>query len=163
MNAKQIVQAVQDNKGQNVQAIWRRTMKTRADVPMTIEKETSCFVRAGIDYANLASVKQGIESGERGEIQPLKWGTWAQFPFIITHTPKGTTEQKEYVRLYPATFENLKKKTVVRYFVDGKLATEEEVKPFCLASEFRERDEEAVCFTIKAESLIALNGENNLS
>jgi hypothetical protein len=115
MNAKQIVENLQNHKGQHVQACWTRPMKTRKDVPMSIVKRTCAYVRAGIDYANLRTVKEGVESGERAEVQGLKWGQWSEFPFIIAH--KGV----DYVRLYPAVFANLK--PTVEYSIDGKPAT----------------------------------------
>jgi hypothetical protein len=148
MNAKQIVENLQNHKGQHVQACWTRPMKTRKDVPMSIVKRTCAYVRAGIDYANLRTVKEGVESGERNEVQGLKWGAWSEFPFIIAH--KGV----DYVRLYPAVFANLK--PTVEYSIDGKPATRAEIEPYCLASEFRERDEETPCFTLKADSIVSI-------
>jgi hypothetical protein len=148
MNANEIVKNLQNHKGQHVQACWTRAMKTRKDVPMQITKRTCAYVRAGIDYAKLKPVKDGIEAGEREEVQGLKWGEWSEFPFIIAH--KGV----DYVRLYPAVFANLK--PTVEYFIDGKLATQQEIEPYCLASEFRERDEQALCFTLRADSIVAI-------
>lgn len=150
MNATQIVEALKSRKGQHVRATWQRTLKTLKDVPMVVTKRTSVWVRAGINYANLTSVREGIESGEREEVQPLKWGTWAQFPFIITH--KGN----DYVRLYPAVFENLKTQTRVEFFVDGLPASRESAQALCLASEFRDREDELTCFTLKAENILEI-------
>lgn len=146
MNATQIVEALKTRKGQHARVYWTRTLKTLKDVPCVVTKHTTAWVRAGINYANLASVREGIEAGEREEVQPLKWGTWSQFPFIITH--KGN----DYVRLYPAVFENLKTPEVA-YFIDGKEATAEECKALCLASEFREREDELTCFTINTANI----------
>lgn len=148
MKAQDIVNALKTRKGQHVTATWTRNLKTRADVAVVVTKQTTAHVRAGIDYANLASVKRDVESGERGEVQSLPWGEWTQFPFIISH--KG----QDYVRLYPATFANLK--PVVEYRIGGKLASVEEVKPLCLASEFRESGEAPACFTLKADSILSV-------
>lgn len=149
-DAKTIVAALIERKAQHVPAVWEREMKTRKSVTQKITKRTKAFVRAGIDYANLAEVKNGIATGERDEVQALPWGEWAQFPFIIRHN------DKEYVRMYPATFANLQEKISVEYFIDGQAATLADVQPLCLASEFRDRDEKPLCFTLKAESILEI-------
>jgi hypothetical protein len=148
-DAKAIVSALKEWKGTNLPARWRRTMKTRAAYKdFIVTKETEAHIRAGIDFSNLATVKAGIDNGERGEVQSLPWGEWAEFPFIISH--KG----KEYLRLYPASFDNLKPR--VEYQINGKPASREEVQAICLASEFSANDEKPDCFTIKAESLVSI-------
>lgn len=156
MNANEIVEQLKNHKGQHVPACWQTTLKTRANVNVVVTKRTTCFVRAGIDYANLKSVKEGIENGERGEVQPLPWGEWEEFPFIIRHTPKGATEVKRYVRLYPAVFENLKAKMEVEYTIDGVPATKEQCVPLCLASAFPEREEPAKCFNPSADAFLSI-------
>lgn len=60
-----------------------------------LSKITEGVFRTGIKYENLGAVKEAIESGERGEVQPLPWGKWVEYPNKIEH--KGVT----YVRLYP--------------------------------------------------------------
>lgn len=152
-DARSIVKQLKDCKGQHVLVSWERPMKTRADVAMSIVKRTAAYVRAGIDYAKLASVKEGIESGERNEVQPLPWGEWVEFPFIIAH--KGN----EYLRLYPSVFDNLTKKIAVEYVMDGVVSTAEQVKPYCLASEFRVKDEPAKCFTINVDNILDIGSE----
>lgn len=149
MKANEIVSALKTRKGQHVSVEWSRTLKTRSGVTHVITKRTTAFVRAGIDYAKMASVKEAVASGEREEVQSLPWGEWTEFPFIITH--KGN----DYVRLYPATFANLKPS--VQYFLNGKQVSAEEVKPLCLSSEFRDKDDEAPkCFTLKAETILSI-------
>lgn len=143
MNALEIVSNVQSRKGQHVKATWQRIAKTFKDCPLLIVKRTSAYVRAGIEYANLA-MNEGTETGE------LPWGEWAKYPFIIAH--KG----KEYVRLYPASFANLSTPSV-EWSIDGKPATYTQVEPYLLASEKRKDDEDKpLCFTLKAEDIIAL-------
>lgn len=149
MNANQIVQILQSRKGQNLRAVWRRPMKTRKGVDVLLEKETSVLVRGGIDYANLGAVQSGIATGERGEVEPLPWGEWTAFPFIIAH--KGV----DYVRLYPSSFAN--NRPVVRYFAGGTPTNDiESLKALCLASEFSSDDSAPSCFTLKAENIISI-------
>lgn len=154
MKATAIVQAVQNKKGQHVLAVWERTAKTLKTSSVVIGKRTSAYVRAGINYANLGAVKDGIATGERGEVESLPWGQWRSGfeTMIIDH--KGT----EYVRLYPATFGNLVPS--VQWSLDGRLATYDEVEPHLLASEKRkEDDEKPLCFTLKAETVLEIAGE----
>jgi hypothetical protein len=149
MKAQEIVQNVASKKGQHVLATWQRAAKTFKDCPMVIAKRTSAWVRAGIEYANLAVVKEAVASGERDEVEGLKWGEWIQYPFVIGH--KG----QEYVRLYPASFDNLK--PIVAWTIDNRPASYEEVEPYLLASEKRKDDEDKpLCFTLKADSVISI-------
>lgn len=150
-DAKAIVAALREHKGQHIAVTWERPMATRKGTQETVTKQTRAYVRAGMDYANLGSIKEGIASGEREEVGPLPaWQEWAEFPFILRHKEKGT----EYLRLFPAVFDNLK--PTVKYFIDGAEVNESDVKPLCLASEFRERDEAPACFQVKAESIRAI-------
>ena len=153
-DAKAIVETLKNIKGQNVSITWKRAMKTRAGVQVVCEKETEAHIRAGIDYSKMAKVQEGIEEGTRGEVQSLPWGNWSEFPFIITHTPKGKTETQEYVRLYPASFDNLRPH--VTYFLNGKECLKADVEPYCLASEFQKDKESPDCFTIKARDLVSI-------
>ncbi len=149
MNALQIAEALMDKKGRHVRATWSRACKTFKGCPYVIAKRTSVFVRTGINYEHLSTVQNGIEKGERGEVQALPWGNWREgcFPYIIDHN--GT----EYIRLYPATFDNLRPS--VEYTKDGLPTTFDEIKEWLLASEYP-KDERAECFTVKAESIIEI-------
>jgi hypothetical protein len=146
--AKEIVESLKSFPGSHRGIVWQRDAKVRKDCPYaSIQKQTCAYVRAGIDYSNLSSVQAGIESGERGEVQPLPWGEWSQFPYIISH--KGN----EYVRLYPPVFANLK--PVVQWFANGNPVEFSAVQPYLLASEMP-KDTVPECFTLKAESIIAI-------
>ncbi len=148
MNAVEIVNRLAGHNGQNLSVAWQRQCKTRAGAP-TVTKQTIAPVRAGIDYKNLGVVQTEIANGTRGQVEPLPWGVWQQFPFIIEH--KG----KEYVRLYPSSDKNHKPN--VAYYVDGRPVDFAEVKPYLLASEMpKANDEKPLCFTVKAESVISI-------
>lgn len=83
-------------KGQFIAVEFTTEKKPRAEFKGTVlAKRVRMVARAGIDFANLASVREGIANGERGEVQPLAWGEWDRFPYTIAH--KG----ERYVRLYP--------------------------------------------------------------
>ena len=110
-----------------------------------LEKKTSMTVRAGIDYANLATVREGIENGQRGEVKPLPWGEWERFPYTITH--KGN----RYVRLYP-----LQGKVKTTFFVDGSPVSREYFSGFLTPSESKKllSGDPPDCLTIKEENLV---------
>jgi len=150
MKATEIIQQIESRRGQHVLVTWQRVAKTlKGASSLLIVKRTSAWVRSGINYANLGEVKEGIADGTRGEVQPLPWGEWIQFPFIIGH--KGM----EYVRLYPATFDNLVPS--VEWSINGRPATYEAVEPYVQSSEKRKsEDDKPLCFTVKAESVISI-------
>ena len=113
-----------------------------------LEKITSAVVKAGIDFSNLAVTKEGIASGERGEVESLPWGEWESFPFIIRH--KG----EKYVRLYPASQEN---QIETKFFVNGRQTYKADFASYLTPSEQKKMysGEKAACFTVKASNLIS--------
>lgn len=148
-DAKAVLSALFEHKGQNVFVTWERDCDTYKGTKEKVTKRTKALVRSGIDYANLGSVKSGIETGERGEVQPLpSWQEWACAPYILRHKGNGT----EYVRLFPGSFKNVA--PVVEYFIDGNAATKADVAPLLMASEKRDRDEEPTVFNVKVNSIL---------
>jgi hypothetical protein len=154
MNTTEIVGLISSHKGQHIPVVWERKLKTIKNVTATVTKRTTAYVRTGINYANLGVVKEGIANGERGPVEPLPWGQWKQFPFVIVHTPKNSVET-EYVRMYPAVFDNLTKNIRADYAINGVPATRDEAKRLCLASEFPV-EKELVCFTVKANDIVSV-------
>jgi hypothetical protein len=156
MNIVDIKQTLASKKGANLKATWGKKLKTRKDaIGFKVEKVTSLVVRGGIDYDNLGVVQEGRQNGDLpSQNAGLPWGTWVEHPLHIEH--KGT----DYARFYPASGVNVAtgKEFVpeVTYYIDGKVATIDEVKPLCLASEFPSRDETPLCFTIKADNVLSL-------
>ena len=123
------------------QSVTWKSEKTAASAHkkagIVLTTETSATVRAGIDFANLASEK------EREEIGALPWGEWENFPHTLTH--KG----ERYVRLYPA-----KNGTIsTRYFVNGKETTKEHFQSFQRPSDIASGGEKK-CFNVKESNLI---------
>jgi len=95
-SAKDLIATVKTCKGQFVRVEYKTTVKLAAKhKDISVIKHVSGIFRTGIDYANKVNVINAIASGERGPVQTLPWGEWAEFPWIIAH--KGA----EYVRLYP--------------------------------------------------------------
>lgn len=166
MNKNTTLDLLKENRGRNLRATWRRNAKVRKGVTALIEKETIAAVRTGINFANLSSVKEGIAKEERQEVQPLQWGQWKEFPFVIEH--KGN----DYLRLYPASsvpfvYEDGKavctqaeesiQRPKVKWFLDGREIPFVLIQEFLLASEHPKPIEETpICFTIKFNDLVSL-------
>ncbi len=161
-----MLELLKENKGRNLRATWRRSAKVRKGITNRIEKETSATIRTGINFANLSAVKEGIQSEQREEVQPLQWGTWQEFPFIIEH------KETEYLRLYPASSvpfqydggvaicqanENAIQRPKVTWYLDGREIPFVLIQEFLLASEHPKPIEETpICFTIKLQDLVSL-------
>ena len=156
LSAQQITQKILNSKGQFVKAFWKSEPKPSAAFKQVkLEKITEGVVRAGIDYANLSSVQQGIASGERGEVQSLPWGEWKKnsdgtdcFPYIIEH--KGT----DYIRLYPSIH-----RPHSTFFVDGSEVDKNTFAGYLTPSEATKllkptEDDVPACFTIKLENIL---------
>ncbi len=166
MNKNNVLELLKENKGRNLKATWRRNAKVRKGVTALIEKETSATIRAGINFAKLSSVKEGILRDERMDVQPLSWGKWTEFPFIIEH------KENDYLRLYPASsvpfvYEESKavctqeegsiQRPKVQWYLNGNKVPFHLVEMFLLASEHPKPIEETpICFTIKFNDLVSL-------
>jgi len=152
LTADNIVDLILDSKGSFVKVCWRSFPKpAAAHKGVVLEKTTSAVCRAGIDFSNLGVVKEAIANGERGEVEPLPWGEWKKFPYIIEH--KGV----EYIRLYPSNSPT--QFPFSRYFVDGVEVTKEAFSCYLTPSEAKKlldptADEKPLCFTIKRENII---------
>jgi hypothetical protein len=147
------VQKLLKLKGQFVRIAIKREMKTRKGMP-TIIKSSKLTVRIGVDYSNIASVKEKRENGDlpSQEESTLPWGHWVDglFPYVIEH--KG----EYYVRCTVVNNPNSHSET--HYFINGQEKSRDEIESMCLASEFKDRDDLDV-FNVKMSNLVAINNE----
>lgn len=149
MKIQDIIAKVQTRKGANLSATIHKTLKTRKGVEDVVEKKTSLVIRGGIDYDNIALVQEMRENGALpDENAGLPWGEWIQFPYHIAH--KG----QDYARFYPAS--GIDFSTHVEYYKNGNVATKSEVEALCPKSEFPEREDKPLCYTIKAENVVSI-------
>lgn len=151
MKIEEIKKILTSKKGANLRAVWNRELKTKKGTAQKVEKLTRIIVRGGIEYDNMAVVQEGREDGTLpSENAGLPWGEWAEYPFHIQH--KGT----QYARFYPASGLEFIPETT--YFIDGVEIKKQALlnMDICLKSEFPERDEAPLCYTIKADSVISL-------
>lgn len=153
MQAMEVIEALKGKKGQHVQAVWQRPAKTFKGCNVMVFKKTTAYVRSGIQYANLQDVRNAIEMGEREPVQGLPYGQWRE-GFTNYIIDDG---DKEYVRLYPAVFDNLKPQ--VEWLLDGEVVPFERVKPYLLASEKSSREKKSACFNVNAAHILSIAGE----
>lgn len=147
-NSVAFLNAVQSKKGQFIELSFKSEGKPSKDHKgRVLEKRTVGIYRTGVNYANLSSVKEAIANGERGEVQPLPWGKWAVFPFIIDK------EGEEYLRITTSPAHRPK----VNYFVDGIEVSKEHYLSM-LPPSARVPSEPSEVFTIKAKNLIGVAG-----
>jgi hypothetical protein len=114
IRAARILAAIEGHEGEFIRVSWS-TVATPAAAHRGVElrKHSTATVRSGVSYANLRNVTEAIARGERGEVQPRKWGEWLVRNILLGHTVKG--EAREYVALYPINGQRVQ----VTYTVDG--------------------------------------------
>lgn len=133
-------------RGQIVTVNTERPMKVRKGQD-AITKRSEFQCRVGVNYDNIKAVQAKRESGELpAENQGLPWGEWALFPYVITH--KG----EYYVR---CTMLRNGFRKAAEFIRNEQLISKEEAQIACLASEFREGDDNEV-FNIKVSSIRAV-------
>jgi hypothetical protein len=136
-------------KGQFIKVSFQTEKKPASAHKGTIlRKETTGVFRAGINFANLKSVREGIENNERGEVQPLPWGNWVRFPYLIEHNGAN------YLRLYPA----VNGKVTVKYLVNGQAVDKAVFNSYLTPSEAN-RTDPVECFTVKADNIVSIGSE----
>jgi hypothetical protein len=136
-------------KGQIVTLKTVRTMKVRKGQAEVL-KESTFQTRLGVNYDNIKAVQEKREDGTLpAENAGLPWGEWLIFPHIIAH--KGN-------HYYRCTKVNSGFIPKTCFYQDGKEISKDQAQAACLASEFRE-DQENEVFTIKIESIIEVNGQ----
>ena len=147
LEATNLVAHLKDSNGTFRTVVFKSNPKPAAAFKgVNLEKITTMVVRTGINFSNLSSVKEGIASGERGEVQSLPWGSWLSFPFIIGH--KG----EEFVRL--TLCEGKKPSTVFK--VDDVVVTREVFNTFLTASDAKPSDKPVEVITVKLKNIISI-------
>lgn len=149
MNATEILSKIQNHKGQTLTAVWESPVPCLSGIDKVVTKRTVAHVISGVEFGNRKEIKEAIEAGERGEVQPLPWGQWEQAPFIIGH--KG----KQYVRLYPPTeaqMETFHLKHESMFFANGWPITREQAIEFC-GAKAKVKDSIPQCFSVCCDNI----------
>lgn len=141
---KEITKEIIEGKNGAFRSVsWQTEKKPSAKFKgISLRKSTRAVVRAGINYANLKDVQEGIANGERGEVQPLPWGQWEKFPYTISH--KG----KRYVRLYIQGGQ-----IETEYFVNGKKCEKSEFESYLNPSDVGKKNDTGT-ITVAEENLV---------
>ena len=140
----QMLELLMSRKGQIVTVKTRRPVKMKKGQPETF-KESEFQCRVGVNYDNIATVKEGRANGELpAENAGLPWGEWIEFPYTIGH--KGET----YVRC--TMLNNGFRRAPVFTLADGSVVDKATVQAGALASEFKDSD--GAVFNIKVSSLL---------
>jgi hypothetical protein len=149
-NTNNVINAFLAAAGQFASVTFKSNPKPAAAFKgVTLEKVTTGVFRSGVNFANLSSTKEGIANGERGEVQPLAWGEWVQFPFVIAH--KG----ERFLRL--TTVAGVKSKSVFK--VNGVEVSRDEFEQFLVPSARSDAKAATEVFNIKESNLVSFNGE----
>lgn len=149
LTAQDIKENIINAKAHYVKCTYRTEKKPKASFKGTqLVKVTSGVFRSGIAYENLQEVKEGIASGERGEVQPLPYGEWDNYPYTIKHN------DKIQYRMYPTNNKTHRPKS--KYFVDGNLVSNEEFAGYLTpsAAEKMLNPTPTPCFNVKEENII---------
>lgn len=135
--------ALMSRKGQIVTVETERAMKVRKG-QAAIQKSSEFQCRVGVNYDNIKAVQAKREDGSLpAENAGLPWGEWVDFPYVIHH--KG----EYYVRC--TVLRNGFRRTP-KFTQLGLEITKEAAEMACLASEFRDGDDNDV-FNIKLSSI----------
>lgn len=157
MKTSQIVEKLTDKRGQAVNVrLVSAVPCLAAHAANIVQKVTSMTVISGIAFENRKDIKDAIAACERGEVQPLPWGQWQQFPHVITH--KGA----DYIRLYlPSNAQQASgfyKPTTVQFTCNGVPITREKAIELC-GSKAQAKENESGCMTVKAQNLAIVESE----
>jgi len=145
-----VINAFLSAAGQFASVTFKSNPKPAASFKgVVLEKTTTGVFRSGINFANLASTKEEFATGERTEVQPLAWGEWETFPFVIAH--KG----ERFLRL--TTVKGVKSKQTFK--VNGVEVTKDEFESFLVPSARSDAKTPTEVFNIKESNLVSFNGE----
>ena len=153
MTATEILNSIRHHPGAMMRVVIESPVPTLKSVQgVTVVKRSELFVTAGTEFANRKDVREAIEAGERGQVGPLPWGVWAEYPFIIAH--KGN----EYVRLYPpseAQLEHFNLAPKATFFANGQEISREQAIEFC-GSKAKSDDSRHDAFAVNAANIVAI-------
>jgi len=146
---EKILTRILNCKGQYVSLVTRTEVKPAATYKdVVLEKIISSKYRAGIQFKNLKSVQDAIEAGERDEVQPLRWGKWKQYPYVIEH------KEKEYIRLYPST--NSDNGMEVKYKVNGQEVPRSTFNSYLKPSDLNKQGTAPECYYIALDNILEI-------
>jgi len=138
-------------KGQFVAIEWEREAKTlKRSNPPAILKRTKAVVRFGVNYDNIARVKEGREDGTLPAENPgMSWGTWVEGCVNYLKEHNG----KYYLRC--TIIHNDACKPKVAWTANGEAVEKDSILDFLASSEKQEHTGEV--FDLCLNNLLTLN------
>lgn len=152
------------HNGSYINIIYRSTLiPNRDNKDKKIEKIVSAVVRLGVAYShiNAESVVASRKYDENGKLIPekLPWGQWdPDCCYLINHTKedKKTKELKTTSYLRCTVSRSPNHHSNIKYLLNGKEVSKEEIMPLTIGSEWTERKDELVVFVKPIEQVLSL-------
>lgn len=155
MNEQQINEVLKGiHCGSFTKVVYKTSLHADKDHKgIEVVKMVKAVVRFGVNYGNMASVKQKAAQkaalGLATSMNSLPWGTWKN-RFLIEN--KGQL----YVRLTcPKNNPNLKP-IALGYYVNGQEVSKEEAMAIARPSDWTQRDDDLDVYTKKIEDIISI-------
>ena len=155
MNEQQINEVLKGiHCGSFTKVVYKTSLHADKDHKgIEVVKMVKAVVRFGVNYGNMASVKQKAAQkaalGLATSINSLPWGTWKN-RFLIEN--KGQL----YVRLTcPKNNSNLKP-IVLGYYVNGQKVSKEEAMAITRPSDWVQKDDDLDVYTKKIEDIVSI-------
>ena len=159
MTATEILARIQHHPGAFMRVVIESAVPTLKSVQgVSVVKRSVLYVTAGTEFANRKDVREAIEAGERGEVGPLPWGMWKQYPFIIQHTPKATGVLTDYIRFFPpseAQLAHFNLGGTAEFFANGLSITRDEAISYC-GSKAKADDQKSEAYAVAAQNVITI-------
>lgn len=158
MNEQQINEVLgRIHKGAFTKVVYKTILHSNKDYKeVEVTKIVEVVARFGVEYANMASVKQKMAQkaaiGQAASVHTLAWGSWKS-DFLIEN--KGQT----YVRLTcPKNNPKLAPK-VIGYYANGKEITKAEAMTMTRASDWATKEDIDV-YVKKIDDIISIGKKN---
>jgi hypothetical protein len=144
------IKFILSRKGQFCSFRAKRSLKTlKGFQHLNIEKESSYSCRIGIEYENMAAIKEIREGGK--EASGLKGKRWLAYPYFLA----SESTENIFVRLYAIDSAKGLHGTNTKYFLNGEEKSKEDIRPYCLANEFASDSYAKPCIDFPLNSILA--------
>ncbi len=161
MNTSSLLNEIMSRpKASHASLVWQSFPTPAAEFKgHTLQKITTGVVRVGAEYQNLAPVKEAIESGERGAIQPPSGKVWETYPYVL----RGIKDpDQRYLQVAYPTGGKIQRSTS-EYFVDGVATTKEAFESMLRPSDRSGYgNKPRLTWTIKLENILGIKMEGEM-
>ena len=154
MNTSDLLRVIMARpKASHVSLVWQSFPTPAAEFKgHTLQKITRGVVRVGAEYQNLAPVKEAIENGERGEIQPPSGKVWESYPYIL----RGIKDPSQrYLQVATPTGGMIQRPSS-EYFVDGVATFKESFESMLRPSDRSGNRPAPLVFSLKTENILGI-------